>query len=103
MILVFQQFFTKNNKYLGVFTLIFLASFQTLEAQDTRPRRVRSGGGTFMHIPRTPNNARTGVREVNRSIDGTCNNITNNAREEWGASDIALYREMNPQYGQPDR
>jgi len=85
-------------------TLLLISSLTTLNAQENRPRRVRAGGGTFVHVPRVKTNqARNAVREVNRSIDGTCNNITNAEREEWGATDIAFYREMNPQYGSGDR
>ena len=100
-----------NHRYIHFYTtlsllsLLILSSLPSLTAQDTRPRRVRSGGGTFVHIPRTTSAAArtTGVRHIFRTIDGTCNNISNPAREEWGASDIALYREMNTRYGQPDR
>jgi len=89
---------------LSLLSLLIMSSLSSLSAQDNRPRRVRSGGGTFVHVPRnTTSQARTGVREICRSIDGTCNNITNPAREEWGASDIALHREMPTRYGQPDQ
>lgn len=89
---------------LGLLSLLIISSLPTLSAQNNRPRRVRSGGGTFVHIPRsTTSQARTNVREIYRTIDGTCNNLTNAAREEWGASDIALYREMPTRYGQSDR
>ncbi len=37
-----------------------------------------------------------------RSIDGTCNNVTAPDGELWGAADIPLYRDIAPQYGQPD-
>ncbi len=89
---------------LCLLNLLILSSLTDLSAQDTRPRRVRSGGGTFVHIPRKATaQSRTNTREIYRTIDGTCNNLTNAEREEWGASDIALYREMPTRYGQPDR
>jgi peroxidase len=37
-----------------------------------------------------------------RSYDGTGNNITNRQTLEWGAADIALYRELPAQYGTAD-
>src|SRR5690242_15111504 len=37
-----------------------------------------------------------------RSYDGTGNNISSRAAFEYGASDIALFREISPQYGPTD-
>ena len=74
---------------LCLLSLLIISSLPTLSAQNTRPRRVSSGGGTFIHIPRSATSqARTGVREIYRFIDGTCNNLTNAAREEWGVSEL---------------
>ena len=80
--------------------LVFICLFE-VQAQAQRPRRVRTNGGSFMHQPRLISTARnTCTREIYRTIDGTCNNI--NASEEWGASDISLYREMATAYGNAD-
>jgi len=55
--------------------------------------------------------ARTFPRNINalfllhqpfRSYDGTANNISSRQSLEWGASDIALFREIPAQYGASD-
>ncbi len=38
----------------------------------------------------------------NRTIDGTCNNVSEEERLEWGASDIELLRSIDAQYGEDD-
>jgi len=54
----------------------------------------------FMSTPRGPFHQGTS-HAVNRSFDGTNNNITS-GKGEYGAADIALYREVAPAYGVAD-
>lgn len=52
----------------------------------------------FKHNPRLiPSTASIATRVINRSIDGTNNNILPN-KETWGATDIVLYRDMPSNY-----
>ncbi len=59
-------------------------------------------GSPFMFVPRGPiQPIPNGAHPMYRSYDGT-NNNTGRQREEWGASDIALLREMPTEYGRSD-
>jgi peroxidase len=59
-------------------------------------------GSPFMFVPRGPIQPMpNGAHAMYRSYDGTNNNI-GRQREEWGASDIALLREMPTEYGNSD-
>ena len=86
------------NKLIVCF--VFLAFFSSdLKAQKELP--LITNGQTFVHKKRDKhdnNNSDCGNSEF-RSIDGVCNN---RRHEEWGASDIELYREMESEYGSSD-
>ncbi len=71
---------------------------KNLEKDFRRPRRTQSNTPSAkkqssMMCP-TP-----GIHDPYRTIDGTCNNLTNT---EWGAADIPLFRELLPLYGPVD-
>ncbi|MEO1628717.1 MAG: peroxidase family protein, partial [Bacteroidota bacterium] len=87
-----------------VFSLVFLMFCALAQAQRPRPRQLRVNNRGFQHIPRQTNNAQNQIcnRGPYRTIDGTCNNISQADRIDWGASDILLFREMPARYGQPD-
>lgn len=91
------------NTSLLLFFFFLISS--SLFAQRPRPRQLRVNNRGFQHIPRTPapvGPSQACDRAPYRSIDGTCNNISQSDRIEWGASDIELHRKMEAAYGQPD-
>ena len=77
---------------------------QTVIGQSSK--KLSTNGQVFEHLERKkhhdpPNTSVCPTMEF-RTIDGTCNNTTRMERIVWGASDIALYRSMTPQYGTAD-
>ena len=69
--------------------------------------QLTTNGHGFEHTARESNhpdppNQSTCPDEPFRTIDGTCNNRSRQSRIDWGATDIALYRTMLPQYGSQD-
>ena len=93
----------KSYIYYGPFIVLFVLLFlQDTQAQNQSARVLGTNGGTFTHKPRTASSSRNAcIREIYRTIDGTCNNL--NTNEAYGASDIELYREMPATYGAADR
>ncbi len=81
----------------------FILSNLTAQHQTEPYRNLSVNGQEFKHKARTANASRdVCTREPNRTSDGTCNNIVSEETTEWGATDIAFIREMNPAYGAPD-
>lgn len=83
------------------FSLLFIFSANSFAQKE---RKIRINGKTVTHKPRPVNENRNipcGLSEFRR-IDGTCNNLTNPDRYEWGAADVELAREMDEYYGLPD-
>ena len=80
--------------------ILFLVTTFSLSAQNPRPVGTESIG-TFKHTPRNKDIAksRSNNQSINRSIDGTFNNLN---FTQWGATDIALSREMSADYSAPD-
>ena len=69
---------------------------------DSKPK-FRVNGKEITHTERSTDEAKMMCnQELNRTIDGTCNNVSNVATSLWGASDIGLFREMPSSYGAPD-
>lgn len=84
--------------FLMVTTLCLIANHAT--AQSTK--KITINGKTVQHTPRTQKSSLMCVREENRTIDGTCNNLNNSQTQNWGATDIPLHRGMYANYGAPD-
>ncbi len=91
--------------------LNYIGIFQVQAQKQTKiiGKKFKTNAKNFQHIPRknsTPiitqkSAANCTTRQPNRSIDGTCNNLTNNG-SEWGAADVPLSRKMPAQYDNPD-
>ena len=84
---------------------LFLLSTQLLQGQDPlkSERKIRVNNQEITHIERGTELTRSICdRLENRTIDGTCNNISDMAFSEWGAADIELLREMPPAYSISD-
>ena len=98
----------KNRNFsLTIWLAVILAACITslpnhLKAQKTT--QFRTNGKTFQHKERVNSNTENDdcTPQVFRTIDGTCNNLSNQNRWEWGAADVELKREMNADYGFPD-
>jgi len=78
-----------------------LLTFTYSEAHTQKEQPFISNGQQFVHKKRDKHdihNTDCGNSSF-RSVDGVCNN---RRHEEWGASDIALYREMESNYGPSD-
>lgn len=76
----------------------------SLQAQQGS-KKFRTNARSFEHISR--NNEAASLNSncsnsVFRSIDGTCNNTSQDNRQEWGATDIALHRSMASAYASTD-
>ena len=98
----------RRLKWLGIFFLVLtfcLLSIDITYAQPQSPgKKMKTNSRTFMHHKRVPHqqgNNSSCNQNLNRSYDGTCNNITN-MRTDWGATDIALFRELPAAYSAPD-
>ena len=75
----------------------------TLAAQQ-RTETFYTNGFAFEHTPGAAANAlrNTCAREDNRSIDGSCNNLSGADAYLIGSTDIELRRELPAAYGRPD-
>ena len=93
-----------TRKYTLCISILILALFSAnLQAQTKR----EITGKLFLNQPR-----QTNPRDLNqlafflhrpfRTYDGTGNNISNRQAFDWGAADIALFRELPAQYGSTD-
>ena len=92
--------------WLGLIVLLLLSPDWSLNAQQPKEKTFRSNGRTFKHQPRElddQNRSSTCGTSPFRTVDGTCNNTSRSERMDWGATDIPLYRELAPRYGQPDQ
>ncbi len=105
---IIPRFIWKNTKHLFLLTLILLISSNLIYAQKNKDglQEFRTNARSFSHLPRTNDAALNQNANCNnsvfRTIDGTCNNTSKEARREWGASDIALRRSMNSEYANTD-
>ena len=89
---------------LALLLLPLSATFAQPEANKPT-RKVMVNGKIVRHIERIPNEAESAqscTRQEFRSIDGTCNNLSSPEANNWGAADVALFREMSSAYGAPD-
>ena len=87
------------NRLLAVLTVLCLCG--TAHAQRTETFVIN--GKSFEHIPRSDEGARNDcTRLPDRSIDGTCNNVSTDGADTWGAADIELTRWLPAAYGMPD-
>ena len=102
-----------HKTHLRVYIVLFiitlcLISFDAAFAQTGQGRKFkkfRVNGKSIKHISRTNKDLTESApcpRLPNRSVDGTCNNISSTEGVVWGASDIDLYRDMQAAYGLPD-
>ena len=86
--------------------IVFVACIASLpiqlEAQKTN--QFRTNGKTFKHKERVISNTENNncTSDAFRTIDGTCNNLSDSDRWQWGAADVELKREMYADYGFPD-
>jgi peroxidase len=88
------------NKFILLIAVVLLSNAPTLA--QTRTKRVVESK-VFQHISRPPMPPNTTCPQAKyRTLDGTCNNIGLN-RTEWGASEIALLRELPAEYGAANR
>ena len=88
-----------------IFTLCMISVNMSMAQSNKKPRKLKVNGKEFKHIPRAESTLHSSAlcnRLPNRTIDGTCNNITSEAKSYYGATDIELFREMYPAYGAPD-
>ena len=102
-----------HKTHLRVFLLLFIAALCLISAdsamgqvnQSKKSKKLKINGKEIRHIERTSEPAESSApcpRLPNRSVDGTCNNITNTATTIWGAADVELARDMPAGYGLPD-
>ena len=91
---------TLHQKGLGLL-LISILFIHSLVAQRFHQVQLENQS-TFQHQTRntTIATARSNIREANRRIDGTNNNLL---FPQWGATDIALARSLPADYDRPDR
>jgi hypothetical protein len=69
---------------------------------QTKIKRIVEGKA-FQQVPRPPMPPNTNCKQAPyRTLDGTCNNVGPNKRE-WGATEIALFRDLPAEYGVTDR
>ncbi len=82
----------------------FCIDIQAQSKPETQGVEKGFAGKKFIHIPRVENNFRDGDCSLSpfRTIDGTCNNISDPEKCDWGASDIMLHRLMDCYYGPDD-
>ena len=98
----------KAHSWLGILLLMVILCLVSIDAahaqKSDRGKEKQTNGRSFLHKARSNDQSRNAAcdRLPNRTLDGTCNNITSSATVEWGASDIALFRDMHPAYGAPD-
>ncbi len=82
--------------------------FLTVYGMRTQAQTNReTAGRLLLNQPRTgPGRDRSRpplfIHSAFRTYDGTSNNISSRQALEWGSADIALYRELPPQYGSSD-
>jgi hypothetical protein len=87
---------------------INLISFDSTFAQTESGKNKKTlivNGKQITHTVRNNNQlslTNSCSRLPNRTIDGTCNNITNMQTMVYGAADIYLYRDMEAEYSMPD-
>lgn len=87
----------------GLLLITLLLPSFPLHAQSGKKKKLRVNGRTIKHVERDPNKSFADCEDSPfRTIDGTCNNQSNNNRMEWGASDIRLRRAVLTNYGDPD-
>ena len=92
-----------TTRLFGLLFVTLLLSSLTLHAQSGKKKKLRVNGRTIEHRERNPNKSFADCENSPfRTIDGTCNNQSNNNRTEWGATDIKLRRAVLPSYGSPD-
>ena len=99
----------ESKLHFRIYTVLFiimlcLISIDTIYAQSPKPKKLKINGRAIKHMERTNNGLteNTCVRMLNRTIDGTCNNISDMTTSAWGATDIELFRGMSPAYGMTD-
>jgi len=108
-----DTFQTSNEQqwYFRIYTVLFvimlcLISVDAVYAQpgkSQKPKKLRINGKEIMHMERSRDVAENNCsRFPNRTIDGTCNNISNMTTASWGATDIELFRGMPAAYGMTD-
>ncbi len=82
--------------------LIALFNLNDLTAQQMKIIASLPRDKSFVFLPRGPiKPAPNGIHNTYRSLDGTNNNIAPQ-RGEWGATEIALFRELPAEYGSID-
>jgi len=91
-----------SSPFRYILCLIVFLPLSELSAQTTI--KVKVNGKPVIHTLRAPlvsadKNSLPCNRQVNRTIDGTCNNLTNASTCEWGATDIPLARLFDDAYG----
>jgi peroxidase len=93
-----------HNKILLILAAVISSNtlFTSSIQAQTKMKRVVEGK-VFQQAPRPPMPpTNTCPQGKYRTLDGTCNNIGPN-RNEWGATDIALLRDMPAEYGASNR
>src|ERR1700709_1724036 len=90
-----------SGKTIRTLACIALLCFAGDEVTAQQQRKFIEGL-PFIYWARPKSNHTYSAHPVYRSFDGTNNNIDRN-KSEWGASDIALFREIAPVFGARDR
>lgn len=89
-------------KHLSTLLLAFLclSTFQTDLNGQVYKSSKNQYGNTFEYPLKTVSNNCN--NEIYRSIDGSCNNISDPSKAEWGATQTAFLRLLPADYGMPD-
>lgn len=83
--------------------MAFATAQQPATAQLLKKYVEGFGSRPFYYWQRgTCNPITNGIHPPYRTYDGTNNNLSSTSKKEWGAADIALYREVAPAYGSSD-
>lgn len=94
----------KQQNRQNILIMIVLTIWMTPQLLAQKTATFRTNAKEFKHVQRDKDPMKSNGCEqaTYRSIDGTCNNTSIVTRNEWGAADVFLKRDMTAEYGDPD-